>query len=367
LASWTVEYQDHDWIEVETFEPVSPSVVFKFGWEPSTFTCELALGDPKLTREIIGPKRNDVRVWRGNNPIFDGELMEVNLEDDRDTLLCTHSDYKGYLQERIYPFTYPFDYNKYPIKWTNKDIFTIAKRIVERMIEEEPGVFVPPYEVVGSLTGVETNYQIMPAEETSILDHLKNLGDREDGFDLRVNRNGDVIDLRLLHPKADDESIVYTITEDVGQITKFNWTNKGPDQTWFMGLGAGFPNKQNARFHTHLASRQVFRRRERLQDFGNIRNGNHLQQMTNAESIRGLFPQKELELSVMVDVAHLPNFWARSLNRPESLLGRRIWVGPISFEQYWVVDAAFKILDMTVEPDNDGNEFVTFGLEMIDG
>lgn len=371
MAEWIVEYQDHDWIEIEKFSPINPVVVFKSGWEPSSFTCELALGDPKLTREIIGPKRTDVRVWRGTNPFFDGELMQVNLEDERDTLLCEHMDYKAYLQERIYPFTYPFEYNKYPIKWQDRDIFTIARRIVERMVEEEPGQFVPPYEVVGSLTGTTTNYQIMPAEETSILEHLQALGDREDGFDLRVNRNGSVIDLKLDHPRIDDDDgahdSIFTITADVGQITSLNWTNKGPDQTWFMGLGAGFPNKQNARFHTHFASRQIYRRRERLMDFGNIRNGTHLQKMTNAESIRGLFPQKELELSILVDTVHLPGFWDRGQNRPESLLGRYITIGPINFRDYWTINAQFKILDMTIEPDEDGNEFVTFGLDMVDG
>ncbi len=369
MAKYIVEYQTHDWDTVARFEPVNPVVTYKKD-EASTFICEIPLSDPKLTRELIGPKRNDVRLWRDNNPIFDGELMEVNIENDRDTLLCTHADYRQYLDERIYPFEWPFEYNYYfegkdAPKWVGEDIFDIAHDIVLAMVEEDP--YCPPYEVGGSLTGVETNYRIEPAEETTILEHLRELGDREDGFDIRVNRTGDHIDVVLLSPRADDGTVMYTITPQVGQITDFQWTNKGPDNTWFLGLGAGFPNQSNAAFHTHAASRAKFRRRERVESFSTVRNYLHLQQMTNAESIRGLYPQKELELAVMVDITFLPNFWARTLNRPESLLGRRIWVGPFRFYEYWVVNAAFRILDMTIDPDDDGNEFCTFGLEMIDG
>jgi len=378
MPEWIVQYENHEWDYVYgRFDPINPVVTFKHGYEPSTFTCEIALSDPKLTRELIGPKRNDVRVYRDNNPIWDGELREVNLEFERDTLLCEHSDFMQYLDDRIFPFHYPWEFGDWPkgvpdpenpnrnYNWQNKDLFVIARDIVEAMVADDPNV--PPFEVGGSATGTLTTYLIHAGDQTTILEHLRTLGDREDGFDLRVNRTGDHIEIVLLHPRADDEEIVYTITKDIGQITQFNWTNKGPDGTWTMGLGAGYPAKSLAAEYQHFDSIVQFRRRDNIVDFGRTRNLTHLQKLTAAENHRALFPQKELELSILVNVAHLPNFWALSLNRPQSLLGRRIWVGPIKFYDYWVVDAAFKILDMTIEPDEDGNEFCTFGLEMIDG
>jgi hypothetical protein len=369
MPDWRLEYREHDWSVVRSFDPINPVVVLKHN-EPCTLTCELPLSDDNLTRDLIGPKRNDFRLWRGNTAILDGELREVSLEFERDTLLCEHADYMQYLDERIYPFHYPFVVGEWPKKWATQDLWTVSSAIIDAMMDED--VYVPPYVVTGGLTGVTTNYRIDPGDGTTVLEHLRNLADREDGFDIRVPGRdgtsvGSNIPIQLLHPKADDEEIIYTITESVGQISRFNWTNKGPDQTWTLGLGSGYPAKSNAQEATHTASRQQFRRRDAVVDFGPIRNLNHLTKLTNAESSRALFPQKELELGVLVDVRDLPNFWAANMGRPRSLLGRRIWVGPINFQRYHTIDAAFKILDMTIEPDPDGNEFVTFGLEMIGG
>jgi hypothetical protein len=362
---WTVHYLDHDWADVTTFFPLDPVVVLKLD-EPSTFNCELALGDTLLTQDLIAPKRTDFRLYRADKLIIEGELREVNLSGERDTLVCQHSDYLQYLDERIYPFTYPFTFGDWPKFWTNKDLRIIVEDILDAMMDADPNV--PPFIFSNPLTGIETNYQIDAGDQTMVLQHIKTLAEQEGGFDFKARRDGDNVRFTMTSPGFDDESIVYTITKDIGQIGEgFDWTNSGPEATWTMGLGAGSNNKSRAATSTFLPSRQLYRRRDAMVDFGEVRNLAMLQRLTASEGYRQRFPQKSLTLPIMVNTAHLPNFWATSLGRPYSLLGRRIHVGPIIFRNYHTVDADFKIIDMTISPDEDGNDFVTFGLDMIDG
>lgn len=334
--------------------------------EPSTLTCELALSNPELTADLIGPKATDFRLYRDAVPFLDGELRSVNLNGERDTLVCNHEDYMKYLDERIYPFEYPFTFGDWPKIWTAADLTTIVEDIMDAMMAAD--VNVPPYVYGNSPTGQNTNYQIDAGDTTTVLQHITTLAEQEPGFDFRVRRDGNDVRLTLVAPKFDDESIVYTITKEIGQIGDgFDWTNDGPEATWTLGLGAGTNNQSRAAISTFLASRQAYRRRDSSVNFGEIRDMAMLERLTAAEGYKQRFPQKSLVLPIVVNTAHLPNFWASSLGRPYSLLGRRIHVGPIEFRNYHTVDADFKILDMTIEPDEDGNEFVTFGLDMIDG
>jgi hypothetical protein len=362
---WTVEYLTHDWATLGTFFPLSPVVVLKLK-EPSTLTCELALGDELLTQDLIGPKRTDFRLYRKDTEILTGELRKVNLSGERDTLVCDHSDYMQYLDERIYPFTYPFSFGDWPKSWVAQDLTTIAEAILEAMVDEDP--YCPPYVFNNALTGTTTNYQIDAGAETMVLQHLKTLAEQDEGFDFRVKRDVNNVRFTMTSPKFDNGTSVYTITKDIGEIGEgFDWSNDGPEATWTLGLGAGTSNKSAAAISTFDASREQYRRRDAVANFGEVRNLQMLQRLTAAEGYRQRFPQKSLTLPITVNTAHLPNFWASSLGRPYTLLGRRIHVGPILFRNYHTIDADFKIIDMTIAPDESGNDFVTFGLDMIDG
>lgn len=362
---WTVQYLEHDGSEVEWFTPINPVVVLKHK-EPSSGVWEIPLGDPNLTQDLIAPKRNDFNLYRQDQLILEGELREVNLSGNRDTLLCNHEDFLRYLDERIYPYTYPFTFGDWPKIWSGADLTTIVEDILQAMMDADPEV--PPYIFTNAMTGQTTNYQIDAGTETKILAHINTLAEQDPGFDFRVRRDGANYRFFMKAPKFDDGANLYTITKDIGEIGKdFDWTNTGPEATWTMGLGAGSNNKSAAKFSTFDASRELYRRRDSSVNFGEVRNAAMLARLTAAEGYRQRFPQKSVTLPITVNTAHLANFWAESLGRPYSLLGRRIHVGPIEFQNYHTVDADFKILDMTISPDKNGNDFVTFGLDMIDG
>lgn len=363
--AWTVRYYDHSFAQIAEFDPINPVVSLKHK-DVSTATCEIALSEPKLTADLIAPKASYFMMWRNDTMVVDGELKEVNLSGERDTLLCTHEDFLKYLSERIYPFHYPFTFGDWPKKWTAKDLYYIVDKLFQAMMDEDPDV--PPFTWNNSNTGISTNYKIDAGDQTTMLDHINKLAEQDQGFDYRARYNGTDIHFQMLAPTNDDGEVVYTLTRHVGQIGEgFDWTNKGPDSTWLLGLGAGSMNKSRAVEDTYAPSRSQYLRRDAVVDFGEIKNYQMLQRLTAAEGHKQRFPQKSCNLPITVNTAELPNFWASSLGRPYTLLGKRIHVGPILFRNYHTIDADFKILDMTIEPDADGNDYVTFGLDMIDG
>src|SRR5687767_6420238 len=201
MSHWQLQYYDHDWNHVEDFDPLDPVVVLKHK-EPSTLTCEIALGDENLTQDLIAPKRTDFRLYRHDQEILSGELRDVNLSGERDTLVCQHSDYMQYLDERIYPFVYPFTFGDWPKFWTNQDLTTIAQAILTAMMNADTNV--PPFVFSNPLTGQTTNYQIDAGSETMVLEHIKTLAEQDPGFDFRVRRDGDNIRFTMQAPKFDD-------------------------------------------------------------------------------------------------------------------------------------------------------------------
>jgi hypothetical protein len=296
----------------------------------------------------------------------DGELREVSLAGESDLLTLDHEDFLAYLGERIYPFHYPFVFGDWPKKWTAQDLTVIAQDIIAAMLAEDPDV--PSFIYANSLTGISTNYQIDAGDQTMVLEHITKLADQDNGFDFYTRRSGSNVRFVMIHPKTDDGEIIYTITRDIGEIGEnFQWSNKGPDATWTLGLGAGTNNKSRASEDTYAPSRNQYLRRDSVVDFGEVRNYQMLQRLTAAEGYKQRFPQKTLNLPITVNTAELPNFWAKDLGRPLTLIGKRIHVGPMLFRNYHLIDADFKILDMTIEPDEHGNDFVTFGLDMING
>jgi hypothetical protein len=364
---WRVEYYAHDFTLKGEFAPINPVVVLKHK-DVSSMTCEIALSEPLLTADLLGPKATNFILYRNDTQILEGEVTENDLAGERDTLLLEHKDWLFYLSERIYPFHYPFVFGDWPKKWTTKDLTLIVADFIQVIQDEDTDT--PEFYFNNSLTGISTNYQIDAGDETTILDHIKTLAERDDGFDFRCRQPvGEAIRFNMFHPTNDTGAPVYTITRDVGQIDteSIEWKNSGPDATWTLGLGAGTNNKSRAVEDTYAPSRAAYYRRDKVVNFGEIRNYQMLQRLTAAEGYKQRFPQKSLNLPITVNTAELPNFWASSLGRPYSLLGQRIHVGPMLFRNYHTIDADFKILDMTIEPDSDGNDHVTFGLDMIDG
>lgn len=367
MARWYVKYLDHDWDELFDYDPIDPVVVLNHK-DPSTLTCELALGQLAQTptdrakRDIIDGKLTCFELWRGTTRILDGELREVNLNFNRDTIVCEHSDYIQYLDERVYPFHYPFIRGDWPKIWQSKDLTVITEDILRAMLDEDSHA--PPFAFANSNTAVSTNYQIDAGDGTTVLEHIKTLADRDDGFDYRARVNNDrtAVVFSILHPKNDDGNIVYTITKDIGQITDIDFTRKGPDATWLLGRAAGTTGTNTAHEVLSETARNAYWRRDAVVDFGKVRNVNELQKITLAEAKKQRRIQRDISLTMLVNTDHLPNFWSAAMGRPYNLLGRRIKVDEIFFHPFHTISEDFKILDMTISPDKEGNEYVAFGL-----
>lgn len=371
MARWYVKYLDHDWNEILDYDPIDPVVVLNHK-DPSTLTCEMGLGQlaqtrtDKAKRDIIDGKLTCFELWRGTTRILDGELRTVNLNNERDTIACEHADYLQYLEERIYPFHYPFTFGDWPKIWKSQDLTKITEDILQAMMDED--THCPPYLFNNSSTGVSTNYQIDAGDGTTILEHIKVLADRDDGFDYRARVTDDRSGVRfsILHPKNDDGNVVYTITKDIGQITDLDFTRKGPDATWLLGRAASTAGKNTAYEVLSATARDAYWRRDAVVDFEHVRNQSQLQKVTTAEAKKQRRIQRDVSFTVLVNTDYLPNFWSAAMGRPYNLLGRRIKLDDIFFHPFHTITEDFKILDMTITLDSDGNEFVGFGVTLED-
>ena len=389
-------------------------------------TCEIPLSATRtgsttlgIVRDSFAPKRSHWELWRTGSSnvakqLGSGVVTSVNLNKDRDTVLVSGRDWLWYLKQRIYPFN-PEDYvefnpdapeqhaldsngdatgtSNWPKRWPNAheddpvDLRDIVRDIIRSMRTGRaidingPNVSaralgVPDITINAALTGAETKYKIFPGDSTTIYDHIKTLSERNDGFEFDIDPIS--LEFKMWSPRRDNSSgfpeyiikvadlaefdpnipAEQQILEGYGQIIEFDWTNDGPDGTYLVGLGTR--GQRVGRVWTDVDNVEQFGRLDLVYDYGELSNEDNILQKLKDQN--DLHPQKKLGIGLLNPEFLVPSMYTGG--RPRSLMGAMIYVIH-DFPPYHRVNAYFRINQISWQVDNNSNEQVTWGLEMI--
>lgn len=347
--------------------------------EPGTISYEIPLSEPFLTRDQFGPYRTDWKLYHrpagGDFKILEGGILtEVNLDMERETILVNGKSWLHYLERRMYPFdpvayVSDRDWVSWPKQWPTQkgndavDLTVIVEEILQAMIDEDVNGL--PLTLGNIDMGSTGFYKIFPADQTSIYDHVKRIAEIEDGFEFEINPT--TLKFKMYPGTRDDgDYLWFFVPENAdevfnGAVIRGDWTNSGPISTWLVGYGAGSKIKKGA-VSTFARSREVYRRLERAEDFGEVSSQTMMNRLTASQGYQDRFPQKKLNLVVLNPEYMLPGFYEGG--RPRNIIGRRINFFH-NFEPYHNVNAAFRIIGLNWTVDQHGNEEVEFDVEMI--
>jgi hypothetical protein len=329
---------------------------------------------------------------RGNNIHASGILTEINLNKDRDTVLCKGEDWIGYLKRRVYPFdpdayVNDRDWVRWPKQWgqgltAGVDVRIIVEDLMEAMINgrdmtdptstgiadsDTPGNFIdgtlytPPFILANPNSGVMARHRILPGDERSIYDHIAALSESSTGFEFDILPHN--LEFKMYFPDRDNGIASYDFTK-FDHITEFDWTNSGPEATVSTIYGSGSGLKAGI-IRTFKKSLEQFRWTDKTANVGDVASMALLRKIADSEKFQDRFPRKKLGLAIhdpeqLVNLG-MPNFWTGG--RPRALVGDRIRA--THDFGFHLVDAYYRVMAIRIAVDEHGNETIRFDLEMI--
>jgi hypothetical protein len=390
MAEWTVQVTHHAEAGagiVAEYQPHELNFSIKNS-DVGDLSFELPIAQPSLLnpsgtymgRDTIIPYQHDFYLYRGSNLRMSGMFTSVNLNKDRDTVLVGGKDWIHYLDLRRYPFdprayVEQRDWELWPKQWglpppgAGVDLQVMVEDILDAMINatiadyDTPSNVIyavdhtPPFLLTNPATGILWWYKILPADQTTILQHIKTLSEVEVGFEFDILPSN--LEFKMYSPDRDGGYPIYSFTKE-DQITDLDWTNEGPLATITLIYGAGSSLKRGV-VRTFEPSVDAFRWTENVADVGSVFNQEMLNSMAASERYADRFPRKKLSFTVHDPELLTPNFWTGG--RPRSLIGNRIRMTH-NF-QFHTVDAYFRIMALNFKVDQNGNEEVEFEVEMI--
>jgi len=369
MADWQVAFVE-SMVNPTGFFRVNDLTFSLVNSDEGPMSCEIPLGHPDLTPNLIGPYRTSYTIYRNGTIITGGIVNSINLNKDRDSLLVGGADFLHYLKRRIYPFDPKLYVNggwvDWPIRYRNLDTCEIARRLINKMYDADPAYSWPIFPHSGVGTGFHTSYKIYPADPTTIYDHIKALSEMgpDDGFEFAISP----VTLEFfMYPGGRDSGFTpYDYaprwTEAGGALIDFDWNNIGPKGTWTLGLGTSQLNgKKMGATKTDVDNKAQFSRLDTVEDFGSVQDQKALDAMTDFQGSTNLGPERSLSLAVLNPQFQVPNFYSGA--GPRGMIGDRIHA-EYDFE-YRHVDAYFLVQALNFNIDNSGNEEIEFELEMI--
>jgi hypothetical protein len=367
MADWQVAFVE-SMVNPTGFFRVNDLTFSLVNSDEGPMSCEIPLGHPDLTPNLIGPYRTSYTIYRNGTIVTGGIVNSINLNKDRDSLLIGGADFLHYLKRRIWPFEPSLylagGWVDWPIRWRQVDSAGIAHRMINAMVNADSYSW-PIFPHNGGFTGFLTNYKIFPADPTTIFDHIKTLSELgpDGGFEFAISP----ITLEFFtYPGGrdsgfTDQDYAPRWTEAGGQLVDFDWNNIGPKGTWTLGLGVGHDGRKMGATKTDVDNKAQFGRLDAVEDFGTVANQETLNRMTDFQGSTNLGPERSLSLSVLNPQFQVPNFY--SGGGPRGLIGDRVHA-EYDFE-YRHVDAYFIVQSLNFDIDNSGNEVIEFELEMI--
>jgi len=357
--------------------------------EKGEMTCELPLGMEQydgtpIRRDSIVPWHTDWYLYRGNTLRESGIVTSINLTDDRDSVLVAGMNWLGYLEHRTFPFdpeayVNDRDWESWPKQWgvgaaTGVDLTVIVEGILEFMVNANVGSVAgpfntPPFIFANPGTGQTGRYKILPADESTILDHIKKIAENSEGFEFDVLPHN--LEFKIYSPHRDQGSPVYRFRKGDPEnplnnlandrLVELDWTNEGPLATVTTVLGTGSSIKRGV-IRTDLESVIRYRWTDRIGQVGQIASQAALEQAAQGHQFEDRFPRKRASFAIHDPELLSPNFWTGG--RPRSLVGNRVRVVH-PFTSFHTVNADYRVMKLNISVDNHGNEKVSFEAEMI--
>lgn len=226
----------------------------------------------------------------------------------------------------------------------------------------------PVYGGVGNSWNQLFTFVIMFQDQTTILDHIKNLAQMADpyGYDFYVDWDKKIYFFgpRKQVPFSPDP--IWTLTTEnvvVDTVPEFDWTNNGPIATHVVGLGPG--NPAIWRIKKDQDSIDLYRQWLRLENVGESYLRSTLTGTVNAiqkatEGLQFIFPHKDLNLSIYPDVVNPSDLGDGFRNHCGDVVRFKWEVYP-----YHTINAYFWITGQEYTLDAAGNAECALELEQI--
>lgn len=393
--SWTVKHRQHEYIPdapnsstVEVSDALIAEVypenlhfILNLGQVGvNTIEYELSLdakdvdGDDAVSRDMIGPYRTDWQLCSSglSDPLMAGmhtSWSGLDGEEPIDAVQIAGKDWLHYLERRVWPYDATLSYINWPdgfrFKVKAAEVGQIVKDVLETVRDlsanypAAPDEFGPNpsyslgFTVDADSTGFTTNYEITNFDSSniySLIQTLSLMGLTRGGFDFLMT--WDKV-FKLIYPEiGDPDSPIFTLevdaTSHIANLLSIGFTNTGPSATHVLGTGAGTSNQQGGINKHFRASSAVFRRLDKVEDFGNLKNLDTLEKLTSLELAFGSNPIHEIPIEVNPD--DIPGFWANT--RPGQ------YVDVVYDLGFHKVNSTQKIVSMDCRVAEDDSEIV---------
>lgn len=401
---WTVEHHEHEYVPdgahsstleadgslIQTVKPENLHFVLQLGvLGPGQIDYEISIdavddeGDPVVTADFVGPYRTDFHLKRSGltHPLMAGMHTQVGGQDGEDPIDAVRiggQDWLHYLEKRVWPY----DATKSAVLWPtgflwdfNDEVGQQIKDILETIRDvsanwpDPPDVLSPNpsyslgFTVDADDTGVSRRITIPKFDATSIYSLIQTYAQARQGyggFDFLMS--WDKV-FRLVVPEiGDPDAPVFTLEVDatthLANMVSAGFTNTGPEATHVLGVGAGTANKQGGINKHFPASSAVFRRLDKVADFGDVTDLAALEAMTALELAFGSNPVHEIPIEV--NPADITGFWDPDTGaRP----GRYVAVDyDLGFHR---INSTQRIVSMDCSVDTEGEERVVLAFNQF--
>jgi hypothetical protein len=189
---------------------------------------------------------------------------------------------------------------------------------------------------------------------------LSELDEQAGGFDFRFVPGSSPRTLEIVAPKlGDPASPVFTLEVDVvtqlANMDEVEFDNAGPTASHVLGVGAGTAQRQGGVNKHFPAVSARYRRRDRIADFGDVKNLLALEALTTAELVVDANPLHEIPITV--NPAAIPNFW--NITYPGVYI-------MVDYDLGWHhIESVQRIVEMDCTVSTEGEERVSLGLNQF--
>lgn len=292
----------------------------------------------------VEPYATDFILRRGNVDMMGGLVVEASSELGDEMVNFAGLDWRHYLERRNYPFD-PANPTKYFYAAVQQDLFVITEQIITTTLAEPDSL--QGLTMNNGTCGVLINYRIEPGDGENMYDKLNSLAEGDPGFDHEISADKQ---LTFYAPRKTGESAM--ILEEGKNVAKLGGANKGPRGSHVLGQGAG-SSRRLASLKVNTDISRKYRRHDVIEDFGDITNAAHLDNLTQGYANDAAKTQRDL--IVKVAPGHADEVW------DEAPLGYLMQVrGSTGYE---VVDDVFRLIAINGVVNNQGDEDLTLEFE----
>lgn len=392
MALWTIQHWNHSGTVLKTFTPAGDIEIQRNKNMPSSISYNLARSDPQATVDCAVPYVQDFHLFRDNVRIMSGPITQVEWDDSNEGVIqVSGQTWLHLLERRVAPVnlsamaTYK--------AWGGESLTPVTKlgavvKQIMTLVDAEPYAglswIVDETDKDGVLSNIPTDYagRLAALDGQTILDFIKAVGDRDDGFDFEGYfydadpGMGTTARLVLFYPRREKSVVRFQFAQNTGnvstdmQFATFKWTNSGPSNTKMYALGQTLgkssgigdvlgnapPNGSTLPYiKDYVSGSQKYRLLEEQIEFGNVADLTMLKKLAD---VRAKTAQRELhDIDVTIDTQAFPHWWTDA--DPGDIINV---VYDLGFHK---INSNYRINSYTATISENGDESVRPDLERI--